>query len=455
MKKLIEPESDLFEDFFRDCSIVMSAPNVVFLVGEHAVLRGIPSVVQAMPTRVYVGIKQRERLERWLTSKTLDSNGILREAQVREDPNLVGIRHLKSFAEVYYRTRTAILPRILDQIDHLAIKVLSDTTPGSGANWSGAFSSALAGCVHFGILKNMLNPHVIHIDLTSWRDGCNWETSDRFRDINLLAFFLESAFHGGRASGYGNVVSLLGPSTPVVYRTRRRFQDRRPYINVYRSVNAPLDPSLGTPQVISHLEDIASSVQLTTLSSDWLHLVYIAVIDTLRRKEIGTAGAISKLLDELLCDLRIAGTEVPGDLGLVDLDFFLQPDEIWFALDYNILAFIHFFNLFLREGNMESLSKAIRYMNSVSSVLLSFGLGWKEFADISTRLLAAPGIDQNNTAVKLSGGGMAGVCTLVSKELDHDRLAGILGESDCILYSSDLSLHIDGLRLHKLGGEYL
>ena len=455
MKTLIDPASNLFKDFFRDCSIVMSAPNVFFLVGEHAVLRGIPSVVQAMPTRVYVGMKHRESLEKWLTLMVCDSSGTLHERQVREDPTIVGIRHVRSFGEVYYRTRTKILQRILNQIEHSAIKVLSDIIAGSGANWSGAFSSALAGCVHFGMVENRSNPDTIRAELDRWGDETQRNNSGRFNDINLLAFFLESAFHNGRASGYGNYISLLGSPTPVVYRTHRRYVDRRPFINVYTSINDPLDPNRGTAEVISRLEEVAATVKLTTLSSNWLHLVYIAVIDTLKRKEIGTAGAISKLLDELLNDLRIAGNKVPEWLDLSDLDFFQQSDTIWSALDHDILAFIYFFRHFLSEGNPNLCSKAIGYMNAINHLLLSFGLGWREFTDISIRLLTAAGIDQSNTAVKLSGGGTAGVCTLMSTELDHSTLIGILKDPECILYSSDLGYPINGLRLHKLGETYL
>jgi len=332
MRTLIDPCDTQFKEYFKDCSIVMSAPNVAFLVGEHAVLRGIPSVVQAMPTRVYVGIKKSESSEKWLTVKTLDSDGKLRNVEVRqEDPNLVGIEHLGAFVKVQYEGSSGKLLNILNEIKGLAIRVLSDITPGSGADWSGAFSSALAACVHFGVVESMRNPQVICTDLNRWR--AEWRSNNKFKAVNLFAFFLESAFHGGRASGYGNVASLLGLPMPVVYRTRRRYPDRSPYIDVYASVGSPLDWGQGTRTVIERLRQIAQSVEFIPLRADWLQCIYIAVIDTLKRKEAGTAGAITRVLDELRSELQTAGREVPKDLDLVDFDFSEQPDNIWFALD--------------------------------------------------------------------------------------------------------------------------
>lgn len=458
MTTLIQPDDTQFKEFFEACDIVMSAPNVAFLVGEHAVLRGTPAAVLTMPTRVYVGIKQKDSKEQWLTSKTLDSGGTLCDVQQKEERRLIGIDHLIAFAKEHYTiTPESVSGEVIaGKIEGLAIRVLSDITPGSGANWSGAYSSALAACVYFGIVENVSNPDKICSQLEKWlekwKEGDEWKSDEGFREINLLAFFLESAFHGGSASGYGTFVSLLGPTAPVVYKTCRRLLDQPPYINVYSSLVRPFDSSKGTKKVINRLQEIAGGVQLISLPSSFRNLMYIAVIDTGSRKEIGTAGAIRGVLDGLLDDLREAVKSVPGNLELGDVPDMGQVDNFWYALDYYVWAFIHFFERSLTQDQDEGLfvAKAIRYMSSVGDMLLSLGLGWKELTDISTRVWTADGVDLHNTAVKLSGGGMAGVCTLVSTKLDHAALEKILGESDCILYSSERDTQVYGLRLHKL-----
>lgn len=451
MRTLLNPDDEQFRSFFKDCDIVMSAPNVAFFVGEHAVLRGTPSVVQALPTRVYVGIKRRGDTEEWLTSKASGGGGELHDVRTGDDPNLVGIKHVKSFVQVYpYKTNSK--GQMAGQIDNLAIRVLSDITPGSGADWSGAFSSALAGCVHFGIVENQRNSDSIRMALKKWKDGDDWRSYSKLNDINLLAFFLESAFHDGKASGYGTIVSLLGPVTPVIYRTRRRFRNKLPYIDVYTSVE-PLDADTGTKEVISRLREITDSVQLAPLASSYLHLMYVAVIDTGTRKVMGTSGAIKRALDDLLDDVEEAAKQVPKTHKLPDFDSSYQLDDIWAALDYYVMAFIHFFQLSLMKGT-DYHPKAIRYMDAVGNMLLSLGLGWKELAAIKTKVFSAKGVDQTNTVVKLSGGGMAGVCTLLSTKLDHRALSCIVPK-ERILYSSDLLPHIDGLRLHKRGEDYV
>lgn len=451
MRTLIDPNDDQFHEFFEDCDIVMSAPNVAFLVGEHAVLRGTPSVVQAMPTRVYVGIKQRGSSESVLTLKASGDSGELHDVAKGDDPNLVGPGHVRPFLQVYpYRTDWK--RQMAHRVGDLAIRAVSDIKPGTGADWSGAFSSALAGCVHFGIVEDQRNSDMIRRELHSWGDSDDRTSHNKLNDINLLAFFLESAFHDGKASGYGTIVSLLGPVTPVLYRTRRRFRDKQPYIDVYTAVD-PLDSAAGTKEVISRLKLITDSVELRPIASTYSHLMRVAVLDTDTTKVIGTSGAIRRALNELLDDVEEAAKRVPETHGLVDLEFSYQSDHIWAALDYYVMAFIHFFQLSLTKGT-DYHPKAIRYMNAVGDMLLSLGLGWKELAAISMKVFNAEGVDQNNTVVKLSGGGMAGVCTLLSTELDHAAIATIVPESS-ILYSSDLKPHIGGLRLHKLGEEYV
>lgn len=450
MKKLIDPSSTLFIQYFEECDLVASTPNVFFYVGEHAVLRGTPGVVQAMPTRVYVGIKNATKEDPWYTNSVFD-NGIIKKDIHREDnEDLIGKRHVLNFIQHEipdYETEKKT------EIEGLSIKVLSDIYPGSGANWSGAYSSALAACIYIGVIHKFKNEIKITPDINNFRT--NFKDCKLFKDINSLSFFLETAFHGGSASGYGNFISLLGCPVPTIFQCQTRYSDMMPYINVYTDNENYLVNKEQMDVVIKRLDEIIKNTEIIELTKDIDLGYYVAVIDTEKRKEKSTSKAIKEVILELKNDVKNNIDYIKKKIIKLPYDF--QENSLWSWHDYSCTTFLYFFRDYLYSNEKESFKKSIKYMNAVGHVLLSYGLGWKELEDLSSKIYLHKDIDEVNTAIKLTGGGKAGTFVLMApyEKLNCEKLKKIIKNPELILYSSCENKPIKGLEIHKINNQFI
>lgn len=466
-----------WKTFFKDCDIVMSAPHIFFYSGEHAVLKGVPAVIQTMELRVYVGIEQDSR-KPWLQIYQYDQDNdtiseIMKPEIDSDDPNEITIKQLYSFIEGQYSESAASIDceKIKKQITKMSIRVLSNIYPGSGANWSGAFSTALAGAIYYlFICQDDENEITATID--SWQDYktgyIGSETNSAFNDINLMAFYIESVCHGGSASGYGTLGAVVGHSDPMIYKTRPRNRNglgNHLRINLF-SENGTLYPKNKT-EIIEILKS-ACLLRLDDIDGRLKQHFHIWVVDTKKKKDKGTAGAIKKILkevendvDEALKTTRKLYKENCSDFlfnGDVLQENSFQTITRWRCLDYAVITFLYYFRGFLVDNvpDLDKRPKIIKYCNAISRLLLGLGLDWNEFAQYRILLFKDENITHKTTAMKLSGGGTAGVCVILSEGgyLTSEKLMKLLNinESDIFFdnHSGNTDLKRNGLRLDSI-----
>lgn len=286
------PWRDAVQQVFDNCPIVVSAPAVFFWAGEHVVLDGGLAVIQQIPLRVYVGIQPVQPVEPGSPARLL---GFFEEAETGtgrpapshmfrerdEDGNYVS-----ATCDFRGESRAPTIRKVQQVADLLLADLCSQTTdergrfkyrvwsrseipPGSGANWSGAFATALTvamllavdrgfgeyarnnqadGRIHWG---NKRLPELVA------------EPSGWFAKCNRWAWILESTFHEGAASGYGTLGSLAPTTLPVVYQRapstefsgrfpRSVLTDREPFgtispRDIYAKIKTKLGPTGKTP----------------------------------------------------------------------------------------------------------------------------------------------------------------------------------------------------------------
>lgn len=216
--------------FCEKHNVVVSAPGIFFISGEHAVLLGAPALCVPIPYRVYVGL---ERADNPLAppAKPLISFGegkffdwkrqefcserltfLEREAHRIAHQDVVFV--LEKIAEKYAFNKCSF-----------RINILSLFPPGHGVNWSGAFSAALAAGVL--LLNKRLDPE--QVESWSQRSLHKLIFDDDFRMCNQIAWQIENVLHGHRASGYGTTLSLgaLHHGSPFLYLTQARSDEKR------------------------------------------------------------------------------------------------------------------------------------------------------------------------------------------------------------------------------------
>ncbi|MEN3011003.1 MAG: hypothetical protein ABDI20_08620, partial [Candidatus Bipolaricaulaceae bacterium] len=224
-----EKNREFLERFYEENNVVVSAPQVFFLVGEHAVLRGAPALCVRIPFRVFVGL-EKTRFPWNSSSKPAIAFGdeYLFDWNAKSEPRwrvpapLEGVE--KESKESNRKRVLDVLHRIVERENlrenAFRINILSPLPPGRGANWSGAFSAALATALL------VLNERISPKDIERWANLPASEAINdpKFRLCNHLAWQIENELHRGRASGYGTCLSLLWTkySSPVLYFTQAR-----------------------------------------------------------------------------------------------------------------------------------------------------------------------------------------------------------------------------------------
>jgi hypothetical protein len=228
-KSIYNRRAKSYRDFFKKCPVVVSCPGAFFWAGEHAVLHGALATCQHLPLRVYVGI------EPCMFEKCgIDfSNGI----NLVYNPVLDEVEDTPPQGTEIQLAREKIISILSNFVEetHLKLKYknfvihcMSEFRAKMGCNWSGAFSSALS------VAFLLLNDRITLDNLDSWKEE-KLESLVMRNDFNLcnrLAWKIETAFHGGRASGYGNFVALVDSQQPVCYFTEERGIEGHPPIDV-------------------------------------------------------------------------------------------------------------------------------------------------------------------------------------------------------------------------------
>ena len=218
---IYDRHKDAYNDLFSRSCCVVSCPGAFFWAGEHAVLHGGISLWQHIPLRVYVGIEPLRHSPR--------PRGIVlgeREGDHIMYNLLQDKFELASFIyDEEFRKAPSIVHKLGSIIDRLGLKkqsfiirTLHELRPVMGCNWSGAFSTALVGAVlqH----NKLLNAHVI--DQWKRQPVCKLIEDELFDTCHRASWVLETALHGGKASGYGTFASLVASTVPVFYCTAER-----------------------------------------------------------------------------------------------------------------------------------------------------------------------------------------------------------------------------------------
>lgn len=209
----------------RGALFCASAPAVVFWGGEHAVLHGSPAVCQKIPLRAWV----------WASREHVDGGPRIRLSPDPNDHILFdhaanagrgGFAPLKGVERSSF-TEWGGVRRAVDYLSqwaerrglgsNLKLRTFHELSPGSGCNWSGAFSSAAVAAV-------MASLHLLQsADVSSWRaDAATSEDEGTLGNFHRLAWKMESILHDGRASGYGTLCSVIRTPGPVLYWTAAR-----------------------------------------------------------------------------------------------------------------------------------------------------------------------------------------------------------------------------------------
>lgn len=228
LKSLAEAKTPELREMLKKNSVVVSAPHIFFLAGEHAVLQGAPALCVPLPFRVYVGL---EDLESPLRPDSKISISFGEEKILDWDKReflTPSLTHEQS--EAYEGERKNIIKVIENVINEyklgkrrFRINVYSILPPGRGTNWSGAFSAALATALL------VFNRRLKRDEVEKWSSIPVHELlrEENFRLCNRIAWQIENVIHGNRASGYGTTLSLGSClyGSPFVYYTVPRSDD--------------------------------------------------------------------------------------------------------------------------------------------------------------------------------------------------------------------------------------
>jgi mevalonate kinase len=222
---------DIYRTFFSSCECVVSCPGTFFWTGEYSVLNGGISLCQHVPLRVYCGIEpiqdQNVSGPIFLGNNRTDhlvydvNKFDFRTDLFLQNSESILARLIVSNLQEIFRDLSSLVKNLVNNRKSLRIHTLHELSPGTGANWSGAFSTALIGALL--LYENKLN----ETDLTMWKDKpVNENISDAlFKQLCLAAWKVETAFHEGKASGYGAFTSLIASHDPIFYATVKRSNE--------------------------------------------------------------------------------------------------------------------------------------------------------------------------------------------------------------------------------------
>lgn len=267
-----------------------SAPMVFFYCGEHSIVYGGIALCQATTNRVYIYIREvldgeEGGIEYWAYDRT----GKLFRYNLPKTPpeDWVDIfKAIEQYSNYMVSKNHSEFRHLINLRNSIKIVVFSCIRSGSGMNWSGAFSSALA----YGVLRfyGLINEDAHE----TWRKLVmrnNLEQiifDESFQKVNHLALWLEMHFHGGMASGYGTYISIIGSPLPTLF---IRLKEEKIEICAVEGADEHCDYK----RSLDTIKDLINYMYVTTLikGQDISELIkrfntsiFIAAIETYRPK---------------------------------------------------------------------------------------------------------------------------------------------------------------------------
>jgi mevalonate kinase len=218
---IYDRHKDIYDSLFSKSCCVVSCPGAFFWAGEHAELHGGMGLLQHIPLRVYVAIEPLRHSPR--------PRGIVLGEQEGDhmmyDPIEDRFKVASFIYDEEFRKAPSVTRKLELVIDRLGlqkqsfmIRTLHELRPVMGCNWSGAFSTALVGALLHH--NKLLNAHMIG----QWKKQpvSKLIEDERFDTCHRASWVLETALHGGKASGYGTFTSLVASTMPIFYCTAFR-----------------------------------------------------------------------------------------------------------------------------------------------------------------------------------------------------------------------------------------
>jgi mevalonate kinase len=231
---LFKEFGEQYETLTSKSTAIVSCPATAMWSGEHSALYGGIAVCQPVSLRVWVGI-EREDLEEAADLSTIELSPSSKDHVTFPPPGdkLAYLDWLASGEAGPGELANKIAPALQHMARRLLtgpswargrrliVRSISEEPPGAGGNWSGAFAAAVAAAVL--VVTGRLSDKTAH----SWTKTPSAQliTDPLFMECVRTSWALESALHGGRASGYGPVCALIGGPHPIVYCTEERIAD--------------------------------------------------------------------------------------------------------------------------------------------------------------------------------------------------------------------------------------
>lgn len=205
---------EIYKDFFSSATTAASAPASFCWGGYYAVYFGVPFILQQLPLRTYVGLK--------------DS----RDGKITVEKSTHFLPRKRIFESVFLEpsSQDALTKFLYGEIDKLTlpvprktgrgltITILTEVTVSSGLNASGSLAAALACAflLHLGkITPAQIRAWEIHLP--------DFKNDPAWNEVFRLAWKIEIILQHGTASGAGAFVPFISTRSPVVYMIEKQY----------------------------------------------------------------------------------------------------------------------------------------------------------------------------------------------------------------------------------------
>ncbi len=209
-KSLKQRHSQIYQELYSRCFLVVSTPVHFFWAGEYGAYNGAPLIGQNLPLRTYVGF---ERLKNRGKIEIVDLMYVPSKDAFSSQMDQIHRRKLEKY--LYERA-----VQWLNQTDFPGIRIhsLSEVSPGCGLGASGAFASALSVAFQLEVLR------VSVTEVQSWSNIPVYLLPQQraFDRVHRLAWKISSILHDGISSGGASFMSLIGSVYPIVYYSEKR-----------------------------------------------------------------------------------------------------------------------------------------------------------------------------------------------------------------------------------------
>jgi hypothetical protein len=473
----------MLNDLHRRSHWVASCPGTAWWAGEYGVIHGGLGVCQPIPLRVYVGIE--------VIPTKGDGTIAVKSGDEREDPwhytwapnrdgGEYGFQPFDLFkTENVLEERRFAISKLMSELHTTAgmdctykVRTVSELIYGSGANWSGAFSSALV------VATLLASGRIDSNTLSSWRETPveRLKKDPSFDLCNRLAWKMESAINGLVTSGYGSFCALVGGQHPIIY---RQLSSKNESVKGLLQLNP--DTVDGLDYWGSTIPERFDEPRNSDMIGIYCGLIYTgeAKPPTGQRLELASSSfpshkEITKKLSEILPQeaMQALGTVESvtnsdgfqqGEPGPVKLGMH-DPQGYWDTIDVikeMAILVAHGLGSTYEGTNPGDMRRVVVAMRRVNSCLEALNSDWPQAREMEGHFYGRvrrlnelyPGI-YLESAIKISGGGGGGSLFFVAplsleliKELEALVLVArnSLGIRACIQWSNAYSISdVDG-----------